>query len=366
MTIKEHRPASEMPDGFGALNFFHREVQILENLAQFNHNHLVALVSSFSRGERHYLLFPWADGGNLREFWLDHSSRPLTGELISEVLQQLTGLIDALCLVHAQQWRHGDLKPENILRFTEDDTRLGTLKISDLGQAKHHQNRTNFRSQPTQTRIGTMAYEAPEAVTSPNEPRSRLYDVWSMGCIFLEFIIWLLDGQDGLKEFTRDVTGQGAYFHVNQDTSEARVHDAVQRRLGYCLQHETWTEGTSLGDLSRVVANRMLVVSLPQAGSFNNDSESHMDCPSPGESVGDLEMELSASAEASFIDISAPSIFSSSLNENFNIRSDAWTLRECMKHILGRAQEDSEYLFPPQATLVEKVDELSMRNERMI
>lgn len=161
MAVKELHPALEMPDDFGALNLFDMEVQIHKSLAQFRHNHLVALYGYFSRGDRHYILFPWADGANLREVWLDPDNRPLTGEFISEVLQQLTGLVDALCLMHCQRWRHGDLKPKNILRFIEGDTGLGVLKITDLGQAKCHQELTSVRSQPPQTLIGTKTYEAP-------------------------------------------------------------------------------------------------------------------------------------------------------------------------------------------------------------
>lgn len=42
---------------------------------------------------------------------------------------------------------------------------------------------------------GTQKYEPPETDNERGEigqPRSRLYDMWSMGCIVFEFIIWLL------------------------------------------------------------------------------------------------------------------------------------------------------------------------------
>ncbi|KAH6652866.1 kinase-like domain-containing protein [Truncatella angustata] len=349
MALKEFRPASEMPGDSKTFSLFHREAEILGNLARFQNNNLVPFGGSFSRGDRHYVLFPWADGGNLREFWLDHDSRPLTRELMSEVLQQLTGLVDALCLIHEQNCRHGDLKPENILRFIDKDTRLGVLKISDLGVAKHHRELTTLRSEPTQTRIGTVAYEAPEAVLSLDKARSRLYDVWSMGCIFLEFSIWLLDGRDGLRDFTRDMMGQGAYYHIqprDQGGLQAEVHAAVQRRLEGFMQHEAWTEGTSLGDLVRVVANRMLVVALPQAASLNKRSASPVPWVSADGSIGDHGVALTISPEASFIDDSAPSISNSAPDVHINTRADACTLKTCLKQICNRAQEDSEYLLP--------------------
>jgi serine/threonine protein kinase len=80
------------------------------------------------------------------------------------------------------------MKPENILRF-RDRTRVGILKIADMGLAKHHAVATYLRPR-TSTRYGTVRYEPPEVMTHKlaEEGRSRLYDIWSMGCITLELI----------------------------------------------------------------------------------------------------------------------------------------------------------------------------------
>ncbi len=55
-------------------------------------------------------------------------------------------------------------------------------------------------------------YEPPEAEVGQNEPRSRRYDVWSMGCIYLEFAIWLLRGENGLQRFRRDLQSVGKFY----------------------------------------------------------------------------------------------------------------------------------------------------------
>ncbi|KAI0517532.1 kinase-like domain-containing protein [Xylaria bambusicola] len=352
LAIKELRPTSEMPDGFGPVNLFEREVLILEKLADFDHDHLVTLSGSFSRGDRHYILFPWANGGNLREFWVK-DPRPLNREFMLEVLKQLTGLMHALCLMHNGGFRHGDLKPENILIFPEDGRqgRIGTLKISDMGQAQCHQYQTSRRSQPTQTRIGTMTYEAPEAVVSINTPRSRLYDVWSMGCIFFEFIVWLLEGPAGLEEVARDTrngTGQATFFSIKpgnegglQADLQADLHSAVRRRLENFLQHEAWTVDTSLGDLIRVVSNQMLVIALPQGGSFDRGSASVASSLPAEPGAG-----LSASPEASLIFTLTPASSSSLPNAYIKQRADACTIMETLKRICGKSEEDGTYLLP--------------------
>lgn len=365
LAIKELRPTSEMPSGFGPVNLFDREVSILEKLADFDHNHLVTLSGSFSRGDRHYILFPWANGGNLREFWVK-DPRPLNREFMLEVLEQLTGLMHALCLMHKEQFRHGDLKPENILIFLENEHEggIGTLKISDMGQARCHQYQTSCRSQPTETRIGTMTYEAPEAVVSINRPRSRLYDVWSMGCIFFEFVVWLLDGPAGLEGLTRDTqngTGQATFFNIkpgNQGGSQADLHSAVRRRLENFMRHEAWTVDTSLGDLVRVVSNQMLVISLPPGGSFDKDSSS-LASTLPAEPMA----ELSASPDASLIFDLASATSSSLPNACIKQRADACTIMKSLQRIWGKAREDSAYLLPSDTIATKRVDDVDTGSE---
>jgi serine/threonine protein kinase len=50
---------------------------------------------------------------------------------------------------------------------------------------------------------------------------SRAYDIWSLGCIFLEFVTWILLGPEGLSEF--------------DDARMAMAHDGVRDDLFYTL-----------------------------------------------------------------------------------------------------------------------------------
>jgi serine/threonine protein kinase len=90
-------------------------------------------------------------------------------------------------------WRHGDVKPGNILRFTDPNSSgwLGTLKLGDLGRARQHNVKTQQRKQGTREKFGSWRYEAPETFTAL-EGRSRLYDIWSFGCVIVDAVIWLL------------------------------------------------------------------------------------------------------------------------------------------------------------------------------
>ncbi|KAI0976973.1 heterokaryon incompatibility protein-domain-containing protein [Xylaria arbuscula] len=175
-----------------------------------------------------------------------------------------------------KHWRHGDIKPENILIF-KDSTWLGTLKIADLGLAKQHQFATEFRHQATSTKHSTVHYQAPEAVTNTKEPRSRRYDVWSMGCIILEFIIWFLYGSEGLHNFYQESmqfknhTQQTLYFtalrshHTSGDYElVASVSNIATHWIREMLEKDPECKRyTALRQLLELVRDRLLVVPIP-------------------------------------------------------------------------------------------------------
>lgn len=252
--------------------------------------HIVNFITAFRLGhDEHYLIFEWADGGNLRSFW-EMFAQPLTPGLVKDVLGQLSGLARALDQVHnpksensGQHFRHGDLKPENILWFKDrhDSTSIGTLKIGDWGLTKQHNESTELRTIQTSTGFGTRRYEPPEEQTTSGNnlivsddtgrfgrKRSRLYDLWAMGCIWLEFLIWLMYGMDGLKRFNRAFnqgrTESCSYYEMDGN-GEAKVHRVALQWMEHMAQDPVCQVGqTALGDLLEFIRDRLLVVKLPQ------------------------------------------------------------------------------------------------------
>ncbi|KAF5486531.1 Cyclin-dependent kinase 2 [Colletotrichum fructicola] len=219
------------------------EVGVLRKVKKLRNPHIIECLAALERGPDRYLLFPWADGGSLRDYWENTPRQIPTHCLVKEALVQLHGLGAALSDLHyfglddnseegpddlphvhtedvAEEYnsdgaetsiRHGDLKPENLLWFTERGQsvdRARYLKIADMGLAKRQVVRTEDRSRLTATAYGTILYEAPEAEPAfGQQPRSRLYDIWSMGCIITEWIIWLLYGNSQLQRFYNDLKG---------------------------------------------------------------------------------------------------------------------------------------------------------------
>lgn len=114
----------------------------------------------------------------------------------------------------------------------------------------------------------TWRYEPPEA-KDENAAWPRRYDIWSIGCIILEFIVWLVDGTRGLDEFNKEIVNEfGAECHYFESKNRNRVapfkvHEAVAATMERLSQHPECEDGTTaLGDLLRVVKTRLLVVDL--------------------------------------------------------------------------------------------------------
>lgn len=128
------------------------------------------------------------------------------------------------------------------------------------------------------------------------------------------------------------------------------------------MRHEAWTVDTSLGDLVRVVANQMLVIFLPQGGSFDKDSASLVLWPLPS-LPADPMAELSASPKTIFTFNPAPATSSSLPDACVKQRADACTIKESLERICDRSREDSTYLLLSDIMSTEKGDDMDTANE---
>ncbi|KAI1151326.1 kinase-like protein [Nemania diffusa] len=248
---------------------FEKERANLMRIQKLNHPHLIRHISTIQQGKCYYVIFPWANGGNLSDFWNSPRSKDVE-LLLTWSLEQMLGLAGALSALHhklddqhpdGMNCRHGDLKPENILYFKKAG-RYGTLVVADVGESKVHIAATYLRHDPTQTRATTPCYEAPEAEN--NTKRSRKYDMWSLGCIFLEFTIWLLDGHEAIEKFRkqrRDGDGpsaERAKFYQRNGSDPPIVHPVVTKRL-QTLQKDPRCS-SELVSLVKLIAQDLIVV----------------------------------------------------------------------------------------------------------
>jgi serine/threonine protein kinase len=247
---------------------FEREADMLHTLAKKPHSHLIKYQGAIERGDKWHFIFPWADQGTLQSFWVkkkcpDYSS----SKFFLWFIEQLYGLSQALEYLHSKNLRHGDLKPDNILVFSEPKPEsLGKLVIADVGLARKHSRATEARPrQPTITMSGTQKYEPPETLARETDARSRVYDTWSMGCICLETIIWLLWGFDGLHHFSANM-GDSRFWEgreVGHELFKPCIALQVHRTIEWLQKKDVRCEkNTALGDLLDFVTRRLLVISI--------------------------------------------------------------------------------------------------------
>ena len=213
---------------------------------QYDHAHIVKLLATYEYQAKYHLVFPCAQG-NLRAFWTSHKGDNWSFATCTWMLQQLSGLASALYAIHEFRTgllvplepdapnrgatdarpsrkgqllslvpgeekfgRHGDIKPENILLMRRSDS-LGTLQLADMGLARFHRLDSRSKVDP-RTINGSASYVPPELALKIMV--SRKYDIWSLGCVFLEFITWILEGHQALERFPderQELAYDGAY-----------------------------------------------------------------------------------------------------------------------------------------------------------
>ena len=188
-----------------------------DQLKKFNGHinpHLVTLLATFSQDGKHHFVFPFAEG-DLCTYW-ESQRHPSTMnvEFARWFAAQLSGLMDAICSIHdpnsasllvpQQQQkfgRHGDIKPDNILWYRSTSYSQGLFVISDLGLSASNSDKSRSNI-PGQNVPPVPGYRPPECDIKKASV-SRLFDVWTMGCLYLEMTTWYLGGNELREEFER-------------------------------------------------------------------------------------------------------------------------------------------------------------------
>lgn len=220
-----------------------RTQRIFLNLSMVQHDHLVVPVISWLQKERLFMLFPHASS-NLHSFLRNAPVPNLSRDVTLGFLGELRAIADALRHIHnlgpsglapieigsrpsgsAQTLIravgfHHDIKPENILVFSRSATSVPSWKLSDFGMTRVSQAFVGFGSEGEVDALQahSAAYSAPDHVMG-HEP-SRPFDVWALGCVYLEILLWMCGGLADLDKFSderRAIDGSESFWYHTQN-----------------------------------------------------------------------------------------------------------------------------------------------------
>jgi serine/threonine protein kinase len=249
---------------------FEAERGILEELgSKGQHPHLISLLCTFKWGDKYHLVFPWAEG-NLCEYWEQETMPEFTEQIVHWSLRQMAGLASGLSEIHnfrvpshdAPNGLHGDIKPKNILYFKqrpnyEDPT--GVLQIAGFGQARLYRvddrvHACNVTPSPT--------YSPPDHLIG--DFVSRKYDMWSLGCVYLEFVTWLILGCKAIHDFAdccgntcQSVEIYDDYFYTKTEDT-AVVRQGVIEWVHKLKRQERCSQ--ALLDLLELIMSKLIVI----------------------------------------------------------------------------------------------------------
>ncbi|KAH8704764.1 kinase-like domain-containing protein, partial [Talaromyces proteolyticus] len=258
--------------------------------------HLIRLLAAYSHRGHYYMMFPYARL-NLHEYWERNATPICNYEKTLWVFQQISGIASALSRVHIYTadddyrdrrlqvlnddqekrfGRHGDLKPDNILWSHQDqiatvDGKMGVLQIADFGLGRFHGRYSRSNVNPL-TLVTSPTYQSPEIEL--RKPVSRKYDIWSLGCVYLEFASWLLLGWPGVVELADKRAEQNPQTKINDDYfyklvgdpgshgCTARLRQGVSSWIASLRKHPQCSE--AIFQLLNIIESRMLAIDCAQ------------------------------------------------------------------------------------------------------
>ncbi|KAK4873703.1 hypothetical protein RN001_013063 [Aquatica leii] len=160
-------------------NLLGKEIKILKELTELNHENVVALLDCKESSHNVYLVMEYCNGGDLADYLSVKGT--LSEDTIRLFLIQLAGAMKAL---YAKGIVHRDLKPQNILLSyngvkSHPQPSEIKLKIADFGFARFLQDGVMAA-----TLCGSPMYMAPEVIMSLQYDAKA--DLWSLGTIVFQ------------------------------------------------------------------------------------------------------------------------------------------------------------------------------------
>jgi serine/threonine protein kinase len=232
---------------------FKTELKILRRIRESNlrHNRILldwGSITQLDEAERtmqHSLVFQLAEF-NLAQF-LQDAQRFRTYTRKSILVEKLVDIVEALKFLHGElHVIHFDIKPENILVFEKESSQtdrdsLGQKKLAlvltDFGLSREigGTQRTGRRRIETSNGVSQSSatpaprsagtYQGPEIHAKNLSFAGRRSDVWSIGCVALMMMAFIVNGPDEVTKLQHKLSvdfmprgGNDALFYIRSDS----------------------------------------------------------------------------------------------------------------------------------------------------
>jgi eukaryotic-like serine/threonine-protein kinase len=161
---------------------------------------------------------------------------------VSDAVEYVVQVCEAMAEAHAQGIIHRDLKPQNLFLTTRADGR-SLVKVLDFGISKVQCAEGTTTSQP----IGSPAYMAPEQIR-PSQSIDVRADIWSLGVILHELL-------SGSRPFTGDTAAEVLFKVLSEPPRLAPLHGVAPAGLvsaiERCLQKRPEDRFATVAELAR-------------------------------------------------------------------------------------------------------------------
>lgn len=257
-----------------------REMDFVDATKHIVHEYYARCFASWTIGHKYYMIYDLADC-NLKEFMQNHPEGMHHSCLTSSwLIQQMCGIAGALNEVHTVKpgqniqrsndvasgglgvpqtqgknkagYLH-DIRPENILVFKRKNN---GFRLCDWSCAKVKDfmaviSGADPASRKTTTG-GKITYKPPESHSKGET--GRPYDLWSLGCVFLELLVWFWEGLEALDEFRTNRLGKVDLDAGFEDDKFYCVIPGGEKGLRISVQHKIDELSTVLDeDLKKVL-----------------------------------------------------------------------------------------------------------------
>lgn len=233
------------------------EIAFLQELGRIKHDNINMTYTGFTIRSRYFTISEKAHK-DLKEV-LFNSIPDKRQRAIEALFKHMMGLADALRTIHSASKAvvHYDIKPGNILVFLDPSKRIiDRMAFTDWGSSwvSMSGQQTDKIERPHRSR--DAGYMPPNIKDSDKVYGKTLMksDVWSLGCVYLEILVWLTKDSARLAQFRK--------ARVDQSGNKSAIfYDPTSTTRLKCVQGElTDLKNYTLLDMKglvRVIENMM-------------------------------------------------------------------------------------------------------------